>query len=323
MPKRKHNQDFAVAANDEGSSEQEFSSLEESSSDNDEDVPCFFPCEQGANQLTLAKEYDELAAEFEWFDPQPQDFEGFKRLLKQLFGPDASLFHLGAVADLILEQCLLGSTVKTDSHQGDPHALLTVLNLKQHRTKPVIKAIVDYLVKRASTNSDLSPLRTILAANNGNEVGLILSSRWVNIPTEVVPANYELLLQEIEWAIKDNEPYMFSHYLVWSRVYIAVPSTLDEDTNRPMKKLKPESSEDIEDGRTLYYFHPEDEILHRYAMLYGRFDYATAKPEGDCKNSFQDFGITTHGHLILIEAAALKSAVEALRVEYPGAPTIS
>lgn len=71
--------------------------------------------------------------EFEWFDPQKQDFEGFQMLLRQLLGTDASFFHLGAIADLILDQKLLGSTVKTDGNQSDPHSVLTVLNLKQHK----------------------------------------------------------------------------------------------------------------------------------------------------------------------------------------------
>ena len=71
--------------------------------------------------------------EFEWFDPQPQhDFQGIKILLRQLFDVDAQLFDLGALADLILAQPLLGSTVKTEGNESDPYALLTVLNLKEH-----------------------------------------------------------------------------------------------------------------------------------------------------------------------------------------------
>ncbi|KAL8784823.1 MAG: hypothetical protein Q9213_003727 [Squamulea squamosa] len=303
MTKRKHvDGDLDISEDD---SEQEISDLEESSSEGSED------------------DYDEIKVDFEWFDPQQQDFEGFQMLLRQLFGTDASLFHLGAVADLILEQKLLGSTVKTDGNQGDPHSLLTVLNLKQHKNRPVIKTLIGYLLDRASTSSSLSPLLSFLAPNSGNEIGLILSERWVNIATEVVPPMYEMLLEEIEWAVNDKEPYTFTHYLIWSKIYHAVPSTLDETTNRPVKKMKPETSRGLHDGQSMYYFHPEDEILHRYARFHGNFDYKTPVPEGDSRNAFQDFGVTPHGHLILMDAASLKSAVKALKEEFPFLPSSS
>ena len=184
-----------------------------------------------------------------------------------------------------------------------------------------MKSLVDYLLDRASTSSSLSPLLSLLPANSNNEVGLILSERWVNIATEVVPPMYEMLLEEIEWAVNDKEPYTFTHYLIWSKIYHAIPSTLDETTNRPMKKMKPGSKKDVDDGQSMYYFHPEDEVLHRYALFHGTFDYKTPVPEGDSRNAFQDFGVTPRGHLILMEAAALKSAVVALKTEFPFSPT--
>ena len=75
-----------------------------------------------------------LDVEFEWFDPQPDvDFHGLKTLLRQLFDADNQLFDLSALTDLILEQPLLGSTVKVDGNETDPYAFLTVLNLHEHR----------------------------------------------------------------------------------------------------------------------------------------------------------------------------------------------
>lgn len=75
-----------------------------------------------------------LNVDFEWFDPQPDvDFHGLKTLLRQLFDVDNKLFDLSEVADLILEQPLLGSTVKVDGNETDPYAFLTVLNLYEHR----------------------------------------------------------------------------------------------------------------------------------------------------------------------------------------------
>ena len=72
--------------------------------------------------------------DFEWFDPNPEvDFHGLKTLLRQLLDVDNQLFDLSELADLILSQPLLGSTVKVDGSETDPYAFLTVLNLETHK----------------------------------------------------------------------------------------------------------------------------------------------------------------------------------------------
>ena len=75
--------------------------------------------------------------DFEFFDPQEQDFLGIKHLLRQLFDSDADLFDLGALTKMILAQPLVGSTVKTEGQQGDPLSFLTVLNLRVHQVVPI------------------------------------------------------------------------------------------------------------------------------------------------------------------------------------------
>lgn len=75
-----------------------------------------------------------MNVDFEWFDPQPAvDFHGLKNLLRQLFDSDSLDFDMSALADLILSQPLLGSTVKVDGNESDPYAFLTVLNLQEHK----------------------------------------------------------------------------------------------------------------------------------------------------------------------------------------------
>lgn len=82
------------------------------------------------------EEMDIVDVDFEWFDPQEIDFHGLKHLLRQLFDVDAQDFDISAVADMILAQPLLGSTVKTDGKESDPYAFLTVLNLQEHSVLP-------------------------------------------------------------------------------------------------------------------------------------------------------------------------------------------
>ena len=84
------------------------------------------------HEAYVYQDFDTLNVDFEFFDPQELDFHGIKVLLQQLFDVDATLFDLSAVADLILSQPLLGSTVKVDGNETDAYAFLSVINLQQH-----------------------------------------------------------------------------------------------------------------------------------------------------------------------------------------------
>lgn len=78
---------------------------------------------------------DLVNCDFEFFDPQKQDFLGIKHLLRQLFDTDADEFDIDELTELILAQPLVGSTVKTEGQEGDPLSFLTVLNLRVHKVQ--------------------------------------------------------------------------------------------------------------------------------------------------------------------------------------------
>ncbi len=130
MPKRKESNQEAPSRSKSERSKGTESDVESSSSD---EVLTLSPSIAHYSLLTPNQDTNILNVEFEWFDPQPQDFHGLKALLRQLFDVDAQLFDLSALTELILSQPLLGSTVKVDGNETDPYAFLTVLNLGEHR----------------------------------------------------------------------------------------------------------------------------------------------------------------------------------------------
>ncbi|KAL7774444.1 hypothetical protein CFE70_005356 [Pyrenophora teres f. teres 0-1] len=223
------------------------------------------------------EDMDMVNVDFEWFDPQPAvDFHGLKNLLRQLLDVDSQLFNLSELADIILSQPLLGSTVKVDGNETDPYAFLTVLNLETHK------------------------------------IGLILTERFINMPHEIVPPMYTMLLEEIQWAVEEKEPYTFTHYLVLSKCYSEIQSQLpSHDAAQPSKKR----SKKAEGGEETFYFHPEDEVLHKHAVGYTSFEYDTPVDEGasDSKRAFQELGVRPKGHMVLIEAERFAGAVEAVK----------
>lgn len=241
--------------------------------------------------------------DFEWFNYDPEvDFHGVKSLLRQLFDVDANLFNMSFLADLVLSQPTIGSTVKVDGKNTDAYAMLTALNTAVHKDADTMKDVLQYLVQKAGTNPALAPVAQLL---NGNKhVGLVFSERFINMPSEIAPPLYSMLIDEIEAAVEDKEPYDFSHYLILTRTYTEVESTLDIE-DRKKKKAKEEAS--------TFYFHPEDEVLQKYAAAFGGFAYTKEGDSvADSKRAFQELGIKAQGHMILIEAPKFQEAIKAV-----------
>jgi protein BCP1 len=55
--------------------------------------------------------------------------------LTQLFSSDAELINLGDLADILIEENHVGTTVKVDDQQSDPYAILSIINLQQQKVR--------------------------------------------------------------------------------------------------------------------------------------------------------------------------------------------
>ena len=66
------------------------------------------------------------------------------------------------------------------------------------------------------------------------------------------------------------------------------------------------------DEKEVFYFHPEDEVLQQLALAWGGYTYTKEEGDGqaDARRAFQEVGIKSQGHAILIEAAKFESAVK-------------
>ena len=216
---------------------------------------------------------------------------------------------------MILAQPLLGSTVKCDGQESDPYAFLTVLNMHEHRSKAVIQRLMKYLLARTKGKESMTALAGLFSEGSKAQVGLILTERFINMPHQIVPPMYNMLLEEMQWANAEKEPYQFTHYLVISKTYTEVASKVDTEDARPQKKKKAAAA----DAET-FFFHPEDEVLHQHAVASCVFEYERQGEDGasDSKRAFQELGVRPKGHLILIDGSKFEAALNAVG-EYLGA----
>jgi len=261
---------------------------EDSSSDSDEDM-------------------DIVNVDFELFNYDPQiDFHGVKTLLRQLFDTDAQLFDLSALSDLIIEQNTIGSTCKVDDKANDAYAFLTVLNAWEHRDKKPVAQLIEYLGDKAKQTGDAALASQVpdLLTSGKATVGIVLAERLINMPAEVIPPMWSMMIDEIEAALEDKEPYAFTHYLVVSRTYYEVESSLDQE-QRKQKKARGQAE--------LQYYHPEDEEMRKHAVGSGSYGFTKEDSTvADSKRAFQEMGVKPQGFMMLIEAAKFQRAVKAI-----------
>ncbi|KAI0825327.1 p21-C-terminal region-binding protein-domain-containing protein [Trametes gibbosa] len=256
--------------------------------------------------------------DFEFFDPNPDiDFLALKRLTTQLFQTDAELLPVHDLADLILAQPLVGSSVKCDGLESDPYAFLTVLNIHLHKDRPSIKALTAYLLEKSSADATLhSKLQSLLgsAALAGpatKHVGFIFSERLINMPVQIMPHMYRMLADEIQWALDDNEPYDFSYLILVSRVYRLTAEEVAE-LHAASPRTKRQKQSEASQGAGVYPFHPEDDIIRKYATHTLDYAFTRAQPRSE-----EAFGLDTGGRMMLIPAARLRDIAAALAEAFP------
>jgi protein BCP1 len=126
---------------------------------------------------------------------------------------------LHELADLILSQPLIGTTIKTDGIGSDPLAILTVLNLHVHKVKstsylgslltklvqdhPSIRALVQYMLQKISPDTAFTSTLQLILQNESSHVGLVIGERVYNMPPQVIPPMYRMLQDEIGWAVEE------------------------------------------------------------------------------------------------------------------------
>lgn len=219
----------------------------------------------------------------------------------------------------------MGTTIKTDGLESDPYAVLTVLNMHVHHQHPSIKAVANYCLEKSAIDPAFHATLQALFSQNQHHVGFVFSERLVNMPVQVVPPMYKMLSNEVKWAIDDNEPYVFSHFLFVSRTYHLTPdeesalynsappakSSSSKKSKRSKAPLAQQPTVELpQDG--IYPFHPEDECIKQFAIHSADYAFTTATEPRE-KDSF---GLDTRGRMMLVPADRFPQLVDKISEIY-------
>lgn len=264
---------------------------------------------------------DIVNVDFEFFDPQPQDFHGLRTLIRQLLSADSTMVNISSLVDLILSQPTIGSTVKTEGHEGDPFGFLTVLNANEHvNNNEGMKGLLEYLVKKSKggVRKALTQCLSRSAEERAAEgdLGIVLHERLLGVPAELTPPMVKMMLEECQWAVEDKEPFKFSHYLILTKVYTEIPSKLDGD-EQPAKKRQQFGlgrNAKGQKGKELMYVHPEMEWVRKLVGEQGshEFKFTNEGEAADSKRAFSEMGLELSGCLMVVEAAKMPEVLATL-----------
>jgi len=169
---------------------------------------------------------------------------------------------------------------------------------------------VQYLLGKTAPFPQIhQTFQELFAATSNQQVGLILSQRLVNMPVQVAPHMYRLLADEIRWAVDENEPYNFTHYLCISRTY-----TLSSDeeqsldtTPPPSKKIKSSTVSNAEAVKRPLPYHLEDELWENLTLHSVSYNF-TKHPAREAAAS----GTHIAGRVMLIPASKFPDLVSGM-----------
>ncbi|KAI5954689.1 BCP1 [Candida jiufengensis] len=261
--------------------------------------------------------------DFDFFDLNPEvDFHATKNFLRQLFGDDHNEFDISGLSDLILTKNSVGTSIKTEGEQSDPFALLSVVNITNNLSQPSIKKLIDYILKKTKNQMEFNiTLKKLLQPKDqkkSSRIGLIISERLINMPIEVVPPMYKMLLEEMRKAEDANERFEFDYFLVVSKVYQLVDAVEKDDDDEEKNKKKRKTPKHEPKPIEMDYFHLEDQILEQNALYKGIFDYNNKnKQETDSRRVFTDYGIDPKLSIILLSKDNLAKSVKEMQEQFP------
>lgn len=262
---------------------------------------------------------DMINIDFDFYNLNPEvDFHATKNLLRQLFQDDAVFFPLSELADLILKEGYIGTTIKTDGVNGDPFSVLSVVNITKNLKSKCIQELTKYYIEKTNKNPQFNVLlRQLFSPTTKHKVGLIISERLVNMPVETMPPMYSILLDEME-KTEQKEDYDFDYFMIPSRVVKLVASVVDaeladDDDSKTRKKTK----KNLDLPSEYDYVHYEDEQLEKNALHFGYFDFTNKNVDADARRVFNDYGIEPKLNLMLINKKALIKAAGEMAEAFP------
>lgn len=250
-------------------------------------------------------EAENLEADFEAHEPFPEDQEGIKALLKQLFKKEP--IELGQLADHLIKEKFLCTVIKqltddemVEDDDEDVFSLTAFLELNKAGLidKPFIKLIKGFLLRTAKERNN-NEIVNLLEDKEKSTV-LVLNERFINLPSKVGLMSLQNLLEEAR-----QKELKFDNFIIISKL-------LKAKDDQAIKKDKNKRSKQV-DEHGLIYLNGEDEIFSNNALSKYEFEIADDNSDISVNENWKDGQqYTPYRKVILLNQDALTRSLDAL-----------
>lgn len=186
-----------------------------------------------------SEEPDFINVDFDFRAPEEIDFQALKRLLQQLFYTHNTKLDLCALADHVVKTSTsqgVGTTIKiVDDQDQDPYAFVSAIELSSDKKEgsEAANTLTKYLLQvssKPSTKAAHDAIKSAASSTSTNApIVAVLHERMVNMPVQVAPPLYKMLLEEIRASLAGTLSCTApSHFLFFSRVFSADAFSDDE-----------------------------------------------------------------------------------------------
>ncbi|KAM9977249.1 hypothetical protein ACTFIR_011108 [Dictyostelium discoideum] len=237
------------SSSSESESEEDLGYVPDSSDDSDDD-----------------SDFDEIQADFDIVPSVDKDYHSIKNMIVRLVPYNETLkFNAGELTDLIIEQATkkkFGRSINIDGSE-DPYGFISILNYQLVKNQPTIQGYIDYINEKllepeetfidsklaGGEKSMKSYFSKLLNQSKTNQLGLIFSERFINIPNQLAHPIYQFMQFDVELMQEKNNDknYDFKNYLVFTSFGITSKPNEEDQLPPPSKSMNDDGDDDSED----------------------------------------------------------------------------
>lgn len=186
---------------------------------------------------------------------------------------DLKDFDAGELAKLVANQVSVGSMVKNDeSGKEQPLGFISAINMHRYKDKKCIKQIKSYFLSHCGGEANQKKLKALFD-DTSKPLGLVLQDRVINMPQQLVPPLHQALMDDIEWAVKDDQEsekvrktFDFQNFLMLGKCFYAedrdnqLKDPSDNAGKKKKKRAKTAGKQETE------YFRFEEEYYEKVSL---------------------------------------------------------
>lgn len=249
--------------------------------------------------------------DFEAHAISPNDSNGIKKLLKQLFLK--AHVDVSEMTDIIIQQNHVGSVIKQaevpedsddDDDPDEVFGFITMLNLTERKGVQCVEEVKELIVDQCAKNAPDSVTEHLekIFSDTSKPVGLLLSERFINVPPQIALPLHKQLQEEMAEAQRTNKPSGRCHYcLMISKTCKEAAKTI------PVRGEAPKEEEYM-------FVNAEEEFFHEQAII--KFHYSVQEDADSCLSgrwSFDDVPMKPFRTVMVIPMDRMPAVMEKLK----------